>query len=117
MMARKRVLALVGLLPDATPIARSDGATGWVAGCHEFLRLASDADIARLWTGDMGLGAMLRARPRVFPVVDEHRFRISFEVAPGRIDAREFAELLLDSCAIRCGIRRAQAVDEAAFVV
>jgi hypothetical protein len=37
--------------------------------------------------------------------------RVSFEVALDRIDEREFAELLLDSFAIRCGRRRADRVD------
>jgi len=115
MITRQGVLALVDLLPDARRVDRPDDALAWAGGRHEFLRLARAADIARLWTGDMSLAPALRARPLVFPTVDEYRFRISFEVALDRIEPRGFAELLLDSYAIRCGSRRAAAADEGTF--
>ena len=63
----------------------------------------------------MGIAPVLRSRPEVFPVVRAFSFRVAFEVRLAQIEAREFAELLLDSCAIRCGQRRAARVDEASF--
>jgi hypothetical protein len=117
MVTPAAVSDLVAQLPDAEKSTRPDGGAEWRAGRHVFVRLV-DVDAAwraRLWSGDMSLAHALRERPRVFVAVDEFRFRVAFEVALPRIGRREFAELLLDSYAVRCGRRRADAVDLTRF--
>ena len=57
----------------------------------------------------------MRDRRDVFPVVHTFRYRVSTWALLARLGRREVAELLLDSYAIRGGVRRGEAVDEAAY--
>ena len=47
--------------------------------------------------------------------IDTFDFRVSVWAVLGSLDPRELAELLLDSYAIRGGVRRAGRVDETRF--
>ena len=115
MITIPQLSALIAQLPDARAERRPDGDLDWLAGRHVFLRVAADEQTARLWTADMGMAPVLRAQPRVFPEVQAFTFRIAYEVALARIDPVHFAELLLDSFAIRSGTRRAERVDQTVY--
>jgi len=47
--------------------------------------------------------------------IDTFDFRVSVWALLDRLDPRELAELLLDSYAVRGGVRRAERVDEGTF--
>jgi hypothetical protein len=109
---------LVQGLPDARATTAHEGSPSWSAGSHQFARLRWDdegRELLQTWSGDMSLGAALTGREDVFPVVQVFRFRVSPWAVLERLGRREVAELLLDSYAIRGGVRRGEAVDEAAY--
>ena len=112
------VTDLVQGLPDARATSAHEGSPSWSAGSHQFARLRWDDDgreLLQTWSPDMSLGEALDARRDVFPVVHVFRFRVSTWALLERLDRREVAELLLDSYAIRGGLRRGQAVDETRY--
>ena len=112
------VIDLVEGLPDARATSAHEGSPAWSAGRHQFARLRWDDDgreLLQSWSGDMSLGDALQGRRDVFPVVQVFRFRVSTWAVLGRLSRREVAELLLDSYAIRGGVRRGPVVDEEAY--
>ena len=114
----KDVDDLVLGLPDAPATAAHEGSPSWSSGSHQFARLRWDDDgreLLQTWSGDLSLGDALRGRIDVFPVVHTFRHRVSMWAVLERLSRREVAELLLDSYAIRGGLRRGQAVDERAY--
>jgi hypothetical protein len=104
-------------LPDAERGLAHEGSPAWYAGRHVFARYREDdgRQIVQLWSGDMDLGRQLAPRRDTFVRVDTFDFRVSVWALLDRLDRRELAELMLDSYAIRGGVRRAGRVDEAAF--
>ena len=109
---------LVKGLPDARATTAHEGSPSWSAGSHQFARLRRDDDgreLLQVWTGDLSASAAWSARPDTFLVVHTFRYRVSGWALLERLDRREVAELLLDSYAIRGGVRRGEAVDEAAY--
>jgi hypothetical protein len=109
---------LVKGLPDARATTAHEGSPSWSAGSHQFARLRWDDDVRELlqvWTGDMTASGAWSARAETFVAVQTFRYRVSGWALLERLDRREVAELLLDSYAIRGGVRRGQAVDEATY--
>jgi hypothetical protein len=109
---------LVKGLPDARATTAHEGSPSWSAGRHQFARRRWDDDgreLLQSWSGDMSLGDALQGRREVFPVVHTFRYRVSTWAFLERLSRREVAELLLDSYAIRGGVKRGEAVDEAAY--
>jgi hypothetical protein len=105
-------------LPDASSGQASDGSPAWYAGRHQFARLRWDDDggeLVQVWSGDLDVEAELAERRTTFTVVHTFRFRVWVWAVLAELDRRELAELLLDSYAIRGGVRRAAAVDQAAY--
>jgi hypothetical protein len=104
-------------LPDAERGLAHEGSPAWYAGRHMFARYREDEgrQVVQLWSGDMDLGRQLAPRGETFVRIDTFDFRVSVWAALDRLDPRELAELLLDSYAIRGGVRRAGRVDETAF--
>ena len=111
------VTDLARRLPDAVLGVAHEGSPAWYAGRHAFARYREDdgREILQVWSGDMDLGAQLAARRDTFPRIDTFDFRVSVWAWLDRLEPRELAELLLDSYRIRGGVRRAAAVDEAAY--
>ena len=90
----------------------------WSAGSHQFARLRWDDDdreLLQVWTGDLSASDAWSGRSDVFVVVHTFTYRVSGWALLERLDRREVAELLLDSYTIRGGVRRGEAVDEAAY--
>jgi hypothetical protein len=109
---------LAGRLPDAVLGAAHEGSPAWYAGRHAFARFRMDEDareLVQLWSGDMDTELVLRDRPEVFPWAWTFTYRVSFVGVLERMDLGELAELVLDSYAIRGGVKRAAAVDRAAY--
>ena len=118
MASWKDVDDLVRGLPDARATTAHEGSPSWSAGSHQFARLRWDDgghELLQTWSADLSLGDALRDRRDVFPVVHTFRYRVSTWAVLARLGRREVAELLLDSYAIRGGVRRGEAVDEAAY--
>lgn len=118
MASWKDVDDLVLGLPDARATTAHEGSPSWSAGSHQFARLRWDDDgreLLQTWTADMSAGDAWAARPDVFVVVHTFTYRVSGWALLERLDRREVAELLLDSYTIRGGVRRGEAVDEAAY--
>lgn len=113
----KDVSRLASRLPDAVLGEAHEGSPAWYAGRHQFARLRHDdeREVVQLWSGDLDLAAQLADRTEVFIRVDVFEHRVSPWLLLDRIGRRELAELLLDSYAIRGGVRRAGHVDEAAY--
>ena len=109
---------LVRGLPDARATEAHEGSPSWSAGSHQFARLRWDDDgreLLQTWTADLAMSDALAARPNAFPVVHTFRYRVTSWAVLARLDRREVAELLLDSYAVRGGVRRGEAVDEKAY--
>ena len=109
---------LVTGLPDARATVAHEGSPAWSAGSHQFARLRRDEDgreLLQVWTGDLTSSAAWSSRPDTFVVVHTFTYRVSGWALLERLDRREVAELLLDSYAIRGGVRRGDAVDETAY--
>ena len=89
-----------------------EGSPSWSAGSHQFARLRWDDDgreLLQTWTGDMTLERRAGgAAATAFPVVHTFRYRVTSWAVLERLDRREVAELLLDSYAIRGGVRAAR---------
>ena len=112
------VADLVRGLPDARATTAHEGSPSWSAGSHQFARLRWDDDgreLLQTWSGDLSLGEALQARRDVFPVVHVFEHRVSTWAVLERLSRREVAELLLDSYAIRGGVRRGGRVDEKSY--
>ena len=109
--------ALADRLPDAERGQAHEGSPAWYAGRHTFARYREDdgRQVVQLWSGDMDLERQLAHRGDTFVRIDTFDFRVSVWALLDRLDPRELAELLLDSYAVRGGVRRAARVDEAAF--
>ena len=113
------VADLVRGLPDAVAGHAHEGSPAYDAGRHHFARLRYDdegRELVQTWTGDLGFADAAAERPDVFVVVHTFRFRVSTWARLDLLDRRELAELLLDSYAVRGGRRRAEAVDQAAYL-
>jgi hypothetical protein len=109
---------LVKGLTDARATTAHEGSASWSAGSHQFARLRWDdrgRELLQVWTGDLTASGAWSARPDTFVVVQTFRFRVCGWALLERLDRREVAELLLDSYTIRGGVRRGEAVDEAAY--
>jgi len=108
---------LAGRLPDAERGLAHEGSPAWYAGRHVFARYREDVghQVVQLWSGDMDLGRQLAPRGDTFVRIDTFDFRVSVWALLHRLDRRELAELVLDSYAIRGGVRRAGRVDEAVY--
>ena len=109
---------LVRGLDGARATTAHEGSPSWSAGRHQFARLRWDDDgreLLQTWSADLSLGDALKGRREVFPVVHVFRYRVSTWAVLERLTRREVAELLLDSYAVRGGVRRGDAVDEAAY--
>jgi hypothetical protein len=109
---------LVRGLDGARATTAHEGSPSWSAGRHQFARLRWDdagRELLQTWSGDLSLGDALQGRREMFPVVHVFRYRVSTWAVLGQLTRREVAELLLDSYAVRGGVRRGEAVDEAAY--
>jgi hypothetical protein len=105
---------LAGRLPGVEPGRTHEGSPAWYAGRHPFARLRHDDEgheLVQVWSGEMDLPEALAARGSTFPVVHRFEHRVSVWGRLDRLTRRELAELLLDSHAVRGGVRRAAAVD------
>jgi len=109
--------ALADRLPDAERGQAHEGSPAWYAGRHTFARYREDdgRQVVQLWSGDMDLERQLTHRGDTFVRIDTFDFRVSVWALLDRLDPRELAELLLDSYAVRGGVRRAERVDEGTF--
>ncbi len=109
--------ALAARLSDAERGQAADGSAAWYAGRHVFVRYreVGGRPVVQVWSGDMDLPRQLAHRGETFVRIDTFDFRVSAWALLERLDTRELAELMLDSYAIRGGVRRAERVDEAAF--
>jgi hypothetical protein len=91
-----------------------EGSPAWYAGRHPFARLRHDEaghELVQVWSGEMDLPEALSGREQAFPVVHRFEHRVTVWCRLDLVTARELAELLLDSHAVRGGVRRAAAVD------
>jgi len=109
--------ALAARLPDAERGEAHEGSPAWYAGRHVFARhrLDDTGEVVQLWSGDMDLESQLAPRRETFVRIDTFEYRVSIWALLHRLGSRELAELLLDSYAVRGGVRRAGRVDEAAY--
>ena len=111
------VTRVVAALPDAELGEAHEGSPAWYAGRHQFARRreVDGHPVVQLWSGDLDLARQLAARRDTFVRIDTFDFRVSVWARLDRLEARELAEMLLDSYRIRSGVRRAGRVDEGRY--